>query len=154
MLFHQRILHHFYKSSLTERPLVVSTLQSVNNEQSFLNPGQIPLPWDPDFSIEATGAAKTLVNNDSGPQPVKLYAGWFCSLDSPQYSLCRSELKLSLVQRVYTVFEEKKASHVSISKWAHIKGLKASWSTIREACFWHNFFGGQIRRSCGMSICK
>ena len=48
----------------------------------------------PDSNIypTATGPAKALVDAHSGPQPLKLYAGWFCPF----------------VQRVWLVLEEKK----------------------------------------------
>lgn len=49
-------------------------------------------PPDADIHGEATGPAKILVNKHSEPQPVKLYAGWFCPF----------------VQRVWTVLEEKR----------------------------------------------
>lgn len=35
-------------------------------------------PPDADLHPEATGLAKELVNKHSAPQPLKLYAGWFC----------------------------------------------------------------------------
>lgn len=35
-------------------------------------------PPDADLHPEATGLAKTLANGHSAPQPLKLYAGWFC----------------------------------------------------------------------------
>ena len=35
-------------------------------------------PPDADLHPEATGLAKELVHKHSAPQPLKLYAGWFC----------------------------------------------------------------------------
>ena len=35
-------------------------------------------PPDADLYPEATGLAKKLVNGRREPQPLKLYAGWFC----------------------------------------------------------------------------
>jgi len=46
---------------------------------------------DADNHPEATGLAKVLVDNHKAPQPLVLYAGWFCPF----------------VQRVWTVLEEK-----------------------------------------------
>lgn len=35
-------------------------------------------PPDAGLHPEVTGLAKTLANRHSAPQPLKLYAGWFC----------------------------------------------------------------------------
>jgi len=48
-------------------------------------------PPDADLYPEATGLARKLVNEHSEPQPLKLYAGWFCPF----------------VQRVWAALEEK-----------------------------------------------
>lgn len=39
-------------------------------------------PPDADLYPEAAGLAKPLVDKHSEPQPLKLYAGWFCPFDS------------------------------------------------------------------------
>lgn len=43
-------------------------------------------PPDADLHGEATGPAKILVNKHSEPQPLKLYAGWFCPFGSFWYA--------------------------------------------------------------------
>ncbi|KAF6237910.1 hypothetical protein HO173_004111 [Letharia columbiana] len=68
----------------------------------------MPPPPDADLYGEATGPAKTLVNKHNEPQPVKLYAGWFCPFGSFQYTPWREVRKMSLVQRFWTVLEEKR----------------------------------------------
>lgn len=49
-------------------------------------------PPDADIHGEATGPAKILVNKHSEPQPVKLYAGWFCPFGLFQYAQWRKVL--------------------------------------------------------------
>lgn len=49
-------------------------------------------PPDADLHCEATGEAKILVKKHSEPQPVKLYAGWFCPFGSFKYALRRKLL--------------------------------------------------------------
>lgn len=55
------------------------------------SPNSIMHPPDAQLHPTATGPAKSLVDAHSEPQPLKLYAGWFCPF----------------VQRVWIVLEEK-----------------------------------------------
>ncbi|KAK4698011.1 hypothetical protein P7C71_g145, partial [Lecanoromycetidae sp. Uapishka_2] len=48
-------------------------------------------PPDADLYPEATGLAKSVVAKHSEPQPLKLFAGWFCPFDQGTIETVRSE---------------------------------------------------------------
>lgn len=104
------LFHSFGKLRLNQRPFSCPIYYFLSAKTENLSPVRMPPPPDADLYEygEATGPAKTLVNKHNEPQPVKLYAGWFCPFGSFHYTPWREVRKMSLVQRFWTVLEEKR----------------------------------------------